>query len=43
MRKAIFWGFLGTLAEPGAPSPNPLDPGQYRVYPDAAATLALCA
>ena len=45
MRKAIFWGFLGTLAEP-APSARArcfLDPAQYKVYPDAAATLALCA
>lgn len=45
MRKAIFWGVLGTLAEP-APSAQGrcfLDPAQYRVYPDAAATLALCA
>lgn len=43
MRKAVFWGFLGTLAEPASQDGGPMDPGQYRVYPDAAATLALCA
>jgi FMN phosphatase YigB (HAD superfamily) len=45
LRKAIFWGFLGTLAEPvpQAAGRDALDPRQYRVYPDAAATLALCA
>ena len=34
MRKAIFWGFLGTLAEP-PPVPRSVvfDPAQYRVYP----------
>lgn len=36
MRKAIFWGFTGTLVKQ-APG-NPL-----AAYPDAAATLALCA
>ncbi len=45
MRKAIFWGFLGTLAEavPLDAGQDFLDPRQYRVYPDAAAVLALCA
>lgn len=45
MRKAIFWGFLGTLAEPVPPAAgrDVLDPRRYRVYPDAAAALALCA
>ncbi len=45
MRKAIFWGFLGTLAESIPPDAGQdfLNPRQYRVYPDAAATLALCA
>lgn len=36
MRKAIFWGLDGTLLERG-PTGSPVP------YPDAAATLALCA